>query len=521
VAGGGVSDLVNVHGNLTLAGMLNVSNAGGFGSGVYRLFNYTGSLTNDGLSLRTLPSGFSPADFLVQTTQPGEVNLVVSSGGFATQFWDGPNTVADGVIHGGSGTWNTTTTNWTNASATANAPWQNGFAVFEGTAGTVSLGNNIHISGMQFITNGYTIVAPGTLTLIGAPGTTIRVDQGVSATISAPIADGTSPSAITKADLGTLILSGANTSLVNAGILVAAANSALGSALVTVNDPSLLRIDPGVTVTNFIQLNNGGSLDNAGTVQVTAVTGGPAAAVTTVGGATITNEGGAKISGIGLIAIQSLNGPATITNSGSISGTQGILLRGGGTITNNAAGAISGLTGPAIATAAPASTAGPPPLPGPVTVVNSGTITGATSGISLGGGGSVTNTITGQVTGTGGTAVSIGGSQAKLSNAGQIIGDVQLSASSNTAQLFTGGKISGSLTLNPVGTNQVILDGSGTQLLSQSVVGTISNAGVLTKQGTGEWILDKSLSPPVSTLINSGILQVNSGQPDRYGRARR
>ena len=516
VAGGGVSDLVNVHGNLTLAGMLNVSNAGGFGSGVYRLFNYTGSLTNDGLSLRTVPSGFSPADFLVQTTQPGEVNLVVSSGGFATQFWDGSNTVADGIIHGGSGTWNTTTTNWTNASATANAPWQNGFAVFEGTAGTVSLGNNIHISGMQFITNGYTILAPGTLTLIGAPGTTIRVDQGVSATISAPIVDGTSPSAITKADLGTLTLTGANTysggTLVNAGTLVAAANSALGSGLVTVNNLSLLRIDPGVTVTNFIQLNNGGSLDNAGTVRVTAVTEGPAAAVTTAGGATITNETGATISGIGLIGIQSLNGPATITNSGSISGTEGILLRGGGTITNIAGGAISGLTGPAIATAAPASTPGPPPLPGPVTVVNSGTITGATSGISLGGGGSVTNTITGQVTGTGGTAVVIGGSQAKLSNAGQISGDVQLNASSNTAQLFTGGKISGSLTLNPVGTNQVILDGSGTQLLSQSVIGTISNAGTLTKQGTGEWILDKSLSPPVSTLINSGILQLNSGQ---------
>ena len=515
VAGGGVSDLVNVHGNLTLAGMLNVSNAGGFGSGVYRLFNYTGSLTNDGLNLRTLPSGFSPGDFLVQTTQPGEVNLVVSSGGFATQFWDGSNTVADGIIHGGSGTWDTRTTNWTNASATANAPWQNGFAVFEGTAGTVSLGNNIHISGMQFITNGYTIVAPGALTLIGAPETTIRVDQGVSATISAPIVDGTSPAAITKADLGALILTGANTysggTLVNAGTLVAAANSALGSGLVTVNDPSLLRIDPGVTVTNFIQLNNGGSLDNAGTVQVTAVAQGPAAAVTTAGGATITNEGGAKISGIGLIAIQSLNGPATITNSGSISGTQGILLRGGGTITNNAGGAIGGLGGPAIATAAPASTAGPAPLPGPVTVVNSGTITGATSGIGLGGGGSVTNTVTGQVTGTGGTAVVIGGSQAKLSNAGQISGDVQLNASSNTAQLFTGGKISGNLALTATRANRVILDGSGTQLFSQSVTGTISNAGSLTKQGTGEWILDKNLSPPVSTLINSGILEVNGG----------
>ena len=91
----------------------------------------------------------------------------------------------------------------------------------------------------------------------------------------------------------------------------------------------------------------------------------------------------------------------------------------------------------------------------------------------------------------------VGGNQAKFSNAGQITGDVQLNASSNTAQLFIGGKISGNLALAPTGTKQVILDGSGTQLLSQSVTGTISNAGSLTKQGTGEWILDENLNPPV------------------------
>jgi T5SS/PEP-CTERM-associated repeat protein len=362
---------------------------------------------------------------------------------------------------------------------------------------------------------------------------------------------------------GTLTLAADNSgftgsiSVSNGGTLIAAATNALGTGLVTVNDPSLLRIDPGVTINNFIQLNNGGTLDNAGTVQVTAVTPPPLAAVTTSGGATITNEAGATISGVGLIGIQSLTGPATVTNMGSISGVEGIELNGGGTITNNAGGTITGTDGAAIAapsapTGAPATA--PATTPGPVTVVNSGTITGATSGVMLAGGGSVinnaggritgaagafqatsgtvnnagsisgapginlaaggtvTNTATGKVTGTGGTAAVIGGSQARLSNAGQISGDVQLNAASNTAQLFTGGKISGNLTLNPTGTNQVILDGSGIQLLSQSVTGTISNAGSLTKQGTGEWILDKSLSPPVSALISSGLLQINSGQ---------
>jgi autotransporter-associated beta strand protein len=161
VVGSGINDLVIVKGNLTLAGLLNVANAGGFGSGVYRLYNYTGSLTNDELTVNSVPAGFSPANFLVQTDAPGEVNLLVSRVAFTTQYWDGPHTVADGMIQGGTGTWDNVTTNWTNANGTVNAPWQNGFAVFEGVAGTVSLGANIQFIGMQFLSTGYTITARG------------------------------------------------------------------------------------------------------------------------------------------------------------------------------------------------------------------------------------------------------------------------------------------------------------------------------------------------------------------------
>ena len=104
--------------------------SGGFGSGVYRLFNYSGSLTNNGLTVNSVPTGFTLADFLVQTTQAGQVNLLVSASGFATQYWDGTNTVADGTIHGGSGTWDNVTTNWTNADGTVNAFWNQGVAIF-------------------------------------------------------------------------------------------------------------------------------------------------------------------------------------------------------------------------------------------------------------------------------------------------------------------------------------------------------------------------------------------------------
>ena len=63
VPGGPLNDLVNVGGNLTLDGTLNVTQSPGgtFGPGVYRLFNYGGTLTNNGVTVG------SP-EYLVQTS---------------------------------------------------------------------------------------------------------------------------------------------------------------------------------------------------------------------------------------------------------------------------------------------------------------------------------------------------------------------------------------------------------------------------------------------------------------------
>src|SRR6516164_7030243 len=211
VVNSGVNDLVTVMGNLTLAGTLNVMDVGRFGAGVYRVFNYSGSFTNNTLSLGSLPSGFG---FSVDTAHANQVNLVVS-GGLPTQFWDGSNTTPGGIAfgRGGNGTWNNVITNatWTTQDGTHNAAWGNGFAVFAGTAGTVTLGDNIHFTGMQFLTDGYLVEAPGSQTLLAAPDTKIRTDVGVTATISAPIANDSGPAKLTKTDAGTLVLVGNNT----------------------------------------------------------------------------------------------------------------------------------------------------------------------------------------------------------------------------------------------------------------------------------------------------------------------
>ncbi|NKX17224.1 hypothetical protein HGG75_24920 [Ochrobactrum pseudogrignonense] len=61
----GTSDSLSVTGNLTLNGAkLNVTDAGGFGPGLYRIFDYTGTLTttNGGLSINQAPAG-APSPF--------------------------------------------------------------------------------------------------------------------------------------------------------------------------------------------------------------------------------------------------------------------------------------------------------------------------------------------------------------------------------------------------------------------------------------------------------------------------
>ncbi len=69
------SDLIEVNGNLTLDGVLNITDLGSFGAGTYRLIDYTGTLTDNTLTVGTLPPGYAAT---VDTETPGQVNLVVT-----------------------------------------------------------------------------------------------------------------------------------------------------------------------------------------------------------------------------------------------------------------------------------------------------------------------------------------------------------------------------------------------------------------------------------------------------------
>jgi autotransporter-associated beta strand protein len=94
-------------------------------------------------------------------------------------------------------------------------------------------------------------------------------------------------------------------------------------------------------------------------------------------------------------------------------------------------------------------------------------------------------------------------------NSGIINGNVQLGGSTDIVQLFTGSKITGNLSLSATNST-LILDGSGQELLSQAVIGTLTNNGTLVKQGSGTWTIDRALDAPIGTDILAGTLAVDA-----------
>lgn len=177
---GNSAGLFQVTGNLVLDGRLDVSDLGGFGSGVYRIFDYGGSLTDNGLDVGALPGAETGQ---IQTAVAGQVNLAATlpaAGPLA--FWDGGGAPADGIIAGGDGTWDAVNTHWTDVDGAFNGAWTQDFGVFQTAPGVVTIDNGsgqVATTGLQFASDGYRVTG-GPLRL-DAPETIIRVGTGAAA----------------------------------------------------------------------------------------------------------------------------------------------------------------------------------------------------------------------------------------------------------------------------------------------------------------------------------------------------
>ncbi|MEH6665173.1 MAG: autotransporter-associated beta strand repeat-containing protein, partial [Brevundimonas sp.] len=230
----GDTALFDVTGDLTLDGALEVTDVGGFGAGVYRLFDYGGALTDLGLDIASAPDGVDLDDLYVQTAVDNQVNLV-STHEVELRFWDGAGGQNDGAIQGGGGTWSPTGRSWTGADGAVNGAYDNpAFAVFLGTGGTVSVdGAGIGVTGMQFAVDGYQITGDGIA--LTEDETIVRVGDGTAAgaAMTATIASGlTGAGGLVKSDLGALILTGTNSyqggTFVRGGTLIGNTDSLVG-----------------------------------------------------------------------------------------------------------------------------------------------------------------------------------------------------------------------------------------------------------------------------------------------------
>jgi fibronectin-binding autotransporter adhesin len=375
VVGGPYNDLIDVGGNLTLGGNLTVTQSpgGNFGPGIYRVISYAGTLTDQGLTVA------SP-DYTVQTSVAKQINLV-NSAGVTLNYWDGDGgPKLNGQVDGGLGTWRVATgdDNWADPTGQLNAAYTTGsFAVFAGAGDRVTVDNTggpVQAAGMQFASNGYRIEG-GDLGLVG-PQSIIRVGDGTlaGAGYTATIASNlTGASELVKEDLGTLVLSGANTytggTLVQRGTLSISSDANLGdpSGALTVADGTLrttanlllarpvaltgaatFLADPGTTSTLSGALTGAGSLTKtgAGTLALTGEashTGGTTIAAGTLqigaGGTTGTLAG--DVTNNGTLAFDRSD---TYTYGGTVSGTGGLLQAGTGTTILTANHAYTGGT---------------------------------------------------------------------------------------------------------------------------------------------------------------------------------
>ena len=348
VGGGALNDLVNVGGNLVLGGTVNVSvpTGGSFGPGVYRLFNYGGTLTDNGLTLGGVPAGSNVA---VQTSVGGQVNLI-NFAGLSLNFWDGvAGPKNNAAINGGSGVWQNSTgnDNWTDANGLVNAAYSDAsFAVFGGTAGTVTVDNSlgaVSAAGMQFAANGYTLTG-GAITLTG-PQAVIRVGDGSAAgagfvaTINAALSGSAQ---LVKTDAGTLVLGGTNNytggTAINGGTLQIASDASLGAASGGVSfDGGTLATSATLTSNRTVALAGTGTIATANATTFTlagALSG--TGALTKAGAGTLLLTGdssgyaGATHVAAGTLAVTgALGGTMTVGSGARLEGTGSV-----GAVTN-------------------------------------------------------------------------------------------------------------------------------------------------------------------------------------------
>ena len=480
---------------------------------------------------------------------------LVNTTGLTLNYWDGAAAANKNnvVVDGGNGTWQNSAgnDNWTNVAGALNAPWTNAaFAIFEAAPGTVTVDNSLGqvvASGMQFAVSGYT-VSGESITLVeteaGSSATVVRVGDGTAAgtgmtAIIASVLQGSTR--LVKDDLGTLVLSGANTytggTAINGGTLQVANDTNLGAAagglsfdggtLATTNTFTSARmttlkagggtfnVAPTTTLTLSGAIGGTGALTKADSGQLVLTGTNSYSGGTTIGDGTLqlgdgTTNGSivGNVANNGTLAFERSD---NVTFPGVISGAGSVIQAGTGTTILTADNTYSG--GTTITT-------------GTLQLGNGGTSGSVMGNIVDNGVLAISRsdliTLAGVISGTGsltqlgpGTLVLAGGNTytGTTTMSGGILSiasGADLGATSsltfNGGNLLTTGNVTTSLPVI-LAANGTIDNGGNTDTFS----GVFSGTGALTSTGTGKLILTANNTYSGGTTITAGTLQLGDG----------
>ena len=450
---------------------------------------------------------------------------------------------ADGIWSATSGTWDTSATNWTGVSGT---PWDstNGTsntANFTATSGNATVSGTVFVNGISYTAaSGSFAINSGTINLAGtAPSITVNPSRTL--TINSTLAGS---AGLTKNGTGTLTLGGSlsaytGATTVNSGTLIVV-NNAYSN---TTTSSSAITIASGATLnasqTNAYTYSSFGALSGAGTLII-----GTAAQFnrfnTGRDNTNTTFSGVISMANSGSIIYKRGTGIWTLSGNNTSTLTAGILdLHGGETVLANAAATGNAKVQFGGACTLSASVSGVEIRGGfdfsnsngnfgsatntndilvsgavnlgtttrTITVSNNTTFSGNvtnTAGLSKAGTGTLI--LSGNNTYSGGTTLSAGTLQVGHANALGTSGTISLGG--GTLKYGTGVTTDLSSRFSTAASQAYNIDTNGNNMTYASAL--TSSGGTLTKNGSGTLTLAGSNSYTGTTLINAGVLRLNS-----------
>lgn len=465
-------------GNMTVNGTVNVNGQPGYGIGVYRLFASGGTLTDNGLTLGSAPTGAFGTTLDVRANA---VDLVVQGYDTSLQYW-----------RGGSN-W-TSTTQWDNGTSGTQAAWGSNTGVFGGTGTSVAVTGTQAFDTLEFLNSGYTLTGTAGGLDLGTGGRLWAEGANTVAEVDASIS-GTG--ALTKIGAGTIILGGTNSyaggTILSAGTLSVSADGNLGDAAggVTFDGGTLAVSDSFATARSMTLTGNGNVAVAAGTsFTIDGVIAG-AGRLSTAGDGTVVLTGANSYTGGTAIS----GGQLSVAADAALGATSGGISLAGGRLQATA----SFSSNRAVTLDAAQATVGV--AQGSVLTL-AGTISGngMLSKADLG-----TLVLTGANSYVGGTTIAAG-TVSVASNA-------SLGASTGTVTLAGGTlQATGSFTSSR---NIALTAAEGHVAVSASqsltLSGTISGSGTLVKDDLGTLILTGDNSYTGGTRIVAGTLQIGNG----------